>query len=116
MRDNELVVKGAEDELDFTYVDDVAKGIALAVTNENTNNVIYNITKSQSRSLLEAAELVIKIVGKGTIRIENRDDNFPTRGQLDISKAKQDFGYDPTVSIEEGFSKYYDWLKKVNYE
>lgn len=116
MRDDELVVKGAEDELDFTYVDDVAMGIALAVTSENTDNAIYNITKSQSRSLIEAAELAIKIAGKGKIKIETRDENFPVRGQLNISRAKQDFGYDPIVSIEEGFSKYYDWLKKVNHE
>jgi len=115
MRGNELVVKGINDELDFTFVDDAAMGIALAATSNNTDNTIYNITKCQSRTLLEAAELAIKIAGKGSIRVESRDDNFPRRGQLNIVRARKDFGYHPTVTIEEGFQTYYDWLKKINH-
>lgn len=116
MRGEELVVKGAEDELDFTYIDDAAMGIALAVTSENTDNAIYNITNGQSHTLLKAAELAVKIAGKGTIRIESRDNNFPVRGQLNISRAKLDFGYYPAINLEKGLKEYYSWLTEKNYE
>jgi nucleoside-diphosphate-sugar epimerase len=115
MRGEEIVVNGAEDGLDFTYIDDCAMGIALATVSENTKNSTYNITRGRSRTLLEAAELAIKIVGKGTIRVNPRDNNFPQRGQLNTVRARSDFGYYPEVNIEEGFQEYYDWLKNSFY-
>ena len=115
MRNEKITVNGADDTLDFTYIDDAATGIALAAISENTKNSTYNITRSQSRTLLEAAELAVKIVGRGTIQVNNRDNNFPKRGQLNILRAKNDFGYYPTVNIEEGFQEYYAWLKNSIY-
>jgi nucleoside-diphosphate-sugar epimerase len=110
MRDGVLQVNGEKDELDFTYIDDAAMGIALAAVSEDTLNTTYNITRGQSHTLLDAAELAIKIVGKGSIQINSRDHNFPQRGQLNTIRARSDFGFYPTVDIEEGFQEYYDWL------
>ena len=111
MRGEEIKVNGADDTLDFTYVDDCAMGIALAAVSEDSKNSTYNITRSQSRTLLDAAKLAVDIVGRGSILVKPRDNNFPQRGQLNILRAKNDFGYYPTVNIEEGFQEYYDWLK-----
>lgn len=111
MQGNVINVNGMNEALDFTYVDDIADGIASASISENTNNKTYNITRSHSRTLLEAAELVIKIVGKGSINIRDRDYDYPSRGSLNIDNARKDFDFDPKVDIEEGFQLYYDWLK-----
>ena len=113
MSGEELVVNGINDSLDFTYIDDVAMGIALSALSEDTKNAIYNIAKGKAHTLLEAANLVIDIVGKGSIVVHNRDINFPVRGQLNIRKAKTDFGFYPTVDLETGIKEYYDWLKNV---
>jgi UDP-glucose 4-epimerase len=110
---NQIRVNGADDALDFTYVDDAAMGIALAAVSEDSKNTTYNITRGQSRTLLEAAELAVKVVGAGKIQVNPRDNNFPSRGQLNILRAKNDFGYYPEVNIEEGFQEYYDWLKNT---
>jgi nucleoside-diphosphate-sugar epimerase len=110
MRGGMLKVNGAGETLDFTYVEDAARGIVNASLSTNTDNKIYNITKSHSRSLLYAAQLAVKIVGKGTIDVKDRDLVFPSRGALNIEAAKRDFGYDPQVDVEEGFQKYYEWL------
>ena len=74
----------------------------------------YNIAKSSPRTLLEAAELAVKIVGSGSIQINNRDNDFPIRGQLSIVRAYNDFGFLPTVTIEQGFEEYYNWLKTTS--
>ena len=111
MRDEPLNVNGVNESLDFTYVDDVVSGIVGATLSDKTENKTYNITKSQNRTLLEAAELAIKIVGKGRINITDRDINFPSRNALDIGAARRDFGYDPKIDIEIGFQQYYEWLK-----
>lgn len=112
MRDGTLKVNGAGETLDFTYVDDAANGIVAAALSDNTNNKTYNITKSHSRTLLDAAELAVKIVGKGNIEVRDKDGDFPSRGALNIDKARRDFGYDPKVDVEEGFLRYYEWLNK----
>ena len=110
MRDGILNINGREECLDFTYVDDTARGIADATVSDNTANTTYNITRGHARSLLEAAELSVTIAGRGHVQITLPDANFPTRGQLNIQRAQLDFEYAPQVNIEQGFKLYYDWL------
>ena len=115
MRGEILKVNGINETLDFTYVDDAADGIVQALLSENTKNKTYNITKSHSKTLLAAAELAVNLVGKGNIEVREKDADFPSRGALDISAARRDFGFDPKVDIEEGFERYYQWLKNSSY-
>jgi nucleoside-diphosphate-sugar epimerase len=115
MRGETLKVNGAEETLDFTYVDDAADGIVSAATRIMSANRIYNITKSHSVTLLEAAEMIVKIVGKGTVEVRDKDADFPSRGALDIDRARVILGYDPKIDVEEGFQRYYEWLKNSLY-
>jgi len=110
MRGGTLNVNGANETLDFTYVEDAADGIVGAALSDNTDNKTYNITKSHSRTLLDAANLAVKIAGKGSINVRDKDADFPSRGALNIDAARRDFGYNPKVDVEEGFEKYYEWL------
>ena len=115
MRGGTLNVNGANETLDFTYVEDAADGIVAASLSDNTENKTYNITKSHSRTLLEAAQLSLKLAGGGTLVVKDKDVDFPSRGALNIDAARRDFGYDPKVDVEEGFQKYYDWLSTSSY-
>ena len=110
MRGGTLKVNGASETLDFTYVEDAADGIVAAALSDNTKNKTYNITKSHSRTLLDAANLAVKYAGKGTINVRDKDADFPSRGALNIDAARKDFGFNPKVDVEEGFQKYYEWL------
>jgi nucleoside-diphosphate-sugar epimerase len=114
MRGETLKVKGADEVLDFTYVEDTAQGIVLAATQDIANGKVYNITRSDERqyTLKDAAELAIRIAGKGTLEIQDRDLSFPKRGRLSIMRAQRDLGYDPQVGVEEGFQRYYDWYSQ----
>jgi nucleoside-diphosphate-sugar epimerase len=115
IRGKSINVNGASETLDFTFVDDAADGIVAAALSDNTDNKTYNITKSHSHTLLDAAKLAVKIVGHGEIIVGDRDLDFPSRGALNIDAARQDFGFDPKVDVEEGFQRYYDWLKSSEY-
>lgn len=117
MRGDVLKVKGANEVLDFTYVEDAAQGIVQAAMSPAAANKIYNITRSDQTlvTLQEAAELAIRIAGRGSLEIQDRDLAFPKRGRLDISRAVQDFAYSPTVDIEEGFRRYYNWFQHSKY-
>ncbi len=115
MRGGTIRVNGATETLDFTYVDDAAAGIVAAVLNDQANNKTYNITKSHSNTLLAAAELAVKIVGRGTIEVRDRDLDFPSRGALNIDAARRDLDFNPQVDIEEGFQRYYNWISGSDY-
>ena len=115
MRGETLNVNGANETLDFTYVDDAADGIVAATTLNVANNRTYNITKSHSKTLLEAAELAVRIAGRGSINVRDRDLDFPSRGALNIDAARQDLGYNPQVDMEEGFEIYHRWLQESSY-
>lgn len=114
MRGETLKVKGADEVLDFTYVEDTATGIVLAATQDIANGKVYNITRSdeQQYTLKDAAELAIKIAGKGDLIVADRDLSFPKRGRLSIMRAQRDLGYNPQVSVEQGFQRYYDWYNQ----
>jgi len=117
MRSDTLKVKGANEVLDFTYVEDAALGIVQAALSPAAANKIYNITRSDQTlvTLKQAAELAISIVGQGQLEVQDRDLAFPKRGRLSIDRAVRDFGYNPVVSVEEGFRRYYEWFKKSTY-
>ena len=117
MRGDVLKVKGANEVLDFTYVQDAAQGIVQATLSKNSANKIYNITRSSEKqyTLKDAAELAIQIAGRGSLEIQDRDLNFPKRGRLNIDSAVRDFNYAPKTNVEEGFLKYHEWFRSSSY-
>ena len=112
MRGKKLKVKGVNEMLDFTYVDDAVAGIVAAALDSKAANRTYNITRSSSHTLLEAAQLAIEIVGQGEIEVQDKDAEYPSRASLKIDRAREDLGFIPQVDIQEGFQRYYEWLKR----
>ena len=117
MRDQTITVRGANESLDFTHVDDVAAGIALAAVKPEANGNTYNMTRCASKqiTLLDAAALCIKMVGSGKIDIQDKDPNFPSRGRLNIDRARLELGYNPIVNVKEGFRRYHKWFRESAY-
>ncbi len=115
LRGETLNVNGAGETLDFTYVEDAAAGIVAAATKKVARNKTYNITKSHSTSLLAAAELAVEIAGTGSINVRDRDQDFPSRGALDITAARTDLDFNPLVDVREGFERYCAWFKRSEY-
>jgi nucleoside-diphosphate-sugar epimerase len=115
MRGGVLRVNGANETLDFTYVDDAADGIVAAALVPAAANQTFNITKSHSVSLSQAAEMIVKIVDNGTIELRDKDADFPSRGALNIDRARAVLGYDPQVDVAEGFENYYNWFNSSLY-
>jgi nucleoside-diphosphate-sugar epimerase len=115
MQGRVLRINGERETLDFTYVDDAADGIVAAALSGNTANKTYNITKSHSVTLVQAAQMAVELAGSGEIQVGDRDLDFPSRGALNIDAARQDFGYDPQVDVAEGFARYHKWFLESEY-
>ncbi len=112
MRDENIIVHGADNMLDFTYVDDVAEGIASTVYSHHSN-VTVNMSNGQARSLGEAAALIKQITNsKSNIIYKGSDELFPSRGAQDITLAKKLFNFEPKIPLHDGLEELYRWLKK----
>jgi nucleoside-diphosphate-sugar epimerase len=100
----QLTVKGHDNELDFTHVDDIVQGIILGMDSPDPNS-IYNISYGQAVPLENVANYICEKVGSGTVKVELNDFEYPKRGSMDISKAKQVLGYKPTKNVFQGIDE-----------
>ena len=76
-------------------------------------NVSFNITNGKSTSLLDLAESIIDITGSKA-DVEDIGDHtlYPSRGTLDISRAKDLLGYEPKYGLKTGLENYYEWIRQ----
>lgn len=109
-KDEELRVNGRDEVLDFTYVTDTARGIFLAATVDDAENDTYNISYGTATRIYDVATAVVSLVGKGTVKIAQRQAGFPSRNALDISKARAKLGYEPEVNVKTGLEQLHKWL------
>lgn len=103
---------GGYHELDFTFVEDTARGILLASEHEKGSNETFNITRGEGRSIRELAEVIANLVDGTEMYSEERTVNRPNRGALDISKAREYLNYEPQYSLEDGMKEYVDFVKR----
>lgn len=106
-----LVVKGNA-PLDFTYVEDTADGIARAALEDGARNEIFNITRGEGRTLKDLAGVIAALVPGVKVETGPEDVTRPRRGALSVAKAREKIGYAPKVSLEEGFRRYVEYVRK----
>lgn len=112
MRGQPINVHDRNNKIDFTYVEDVANGIINCTLESKAANNIFNITAGSSISLGDAAAKIIKLTGsRSKITDTGKNALYPSRGTLDISKAKKLLGYVPKYNFEQGIERYYEWLQ-----
>ena len=109
LRDEVMTVRGPKQKVAFTYVEDCARGIAQAVYKKAQGT--YNISGNKAHTLLELAQGVKTITGQGDIDVVDAEPGMPQRNLLITDKAKQDFGYEPQVDLQQGVTQTLDWLK-----
>ena len=111
MQNETITLHNGRNKVDFTYIDDAVDGIVKAALTPIAN-VSFNITQGNSTSLHDLANMIIETT-KSTSDIEDIGDHalYPSRGTLDISRAKDLLGYTPKHTLEQGLKNYYEWLQ-----
>lgn len=97
---------------DFVHVADVVQANHLAV-NRGVPGEAYNIATGQSTSINDLAHLIKDLVDSQSeiIHTDPRPGDIQ-QSRADISKAKTDLNYSPTISVSEGLQSVQDWLAK----
>lgn len=100
---------------DYTYVSDAVAGIISAIDNIlklPTAYRTYNIGGGSEISLNEFIQLISIITHKNPKFVQQpiREDDMP-HTKADITKARKELNYTPTVSVEEGMKKFIAWYE-----
>ena len=96
----------------FLYVEDAAEGILLATEKYNKSEPV-NLGSDLEISIKDLAELIAKLVGfQSNIRWDTDKPDGQPRRKLDISRAKQEFGFKAKMDFEEGLRRTIKWYKK----
>ena len=105
--------KGADQKLDFTYIEDAALGTALLYQAKDLKYNIFNIATGVPNSVGKVAELAQKY-SPFQVKVELGPGELMQRAEaLDISRAKEVLGFKPQYDIETGVQKYANWMKKI---
>lgn len=94
---------------EFLYVDDAARGIALAAEKYNKSDPV-NIGSGIEISIKDLVELISKISGfEGRIIWDTSKPDGQPRRCLDVSRARREFGFEAKMNFEEGLRRTVEW-------
>ena len=118
MQNKQSVINGdGTQSRDFTYVENVVRAnINALFSNEPLAwNNIYNIAFGGCTTLLELHTLIQEVAGKKIDPVFGS----PRKGDIshslaDISKARKQIAYNPTVTLREGLKHTYEWFKMIH--
>lgn len=104
---------------DYTYIEDIVKGIYKAMVYINENKEMYDIVNLGSGNPISLKRMIDTLYS--VLRKEKNILQRPMQpGDVDqtfadINKAKNLLGYEPKMSFELGVKKTIEWLRENNY-
>ncbi len=102
---------------DFTYIDDIVDGIASALTHQpkHPSHKVYNLGNNRSEPLMKFINLIEEVLGKkAKLEFEPMQLGDVPKTFADIAQAKNDLGFNPKTTIEEGIPNFIEWLREYN--
>jgi len=96
----------------FCYVDDLIEGMWRLMESPADFTGPVNVGNPTENTMLELAEAVIRLVG-GPSRIEHRPlpSDDPRQRRPDISLARKELDWEPTVALEDGLRETIDYFR-----
>ena len=105
--------KGADQKLDFVYIEDAARGTALLYAADQPPHNVYNIATGVATSVGRVAELAQQY-SRYDVNVAMGPGMLMQRCEaLDISRAQRELGYEPQYDVETGIRKYAAWMDEV---
>lgn len=95
---------------DFTYVDDIARGTIAAL--QPVGYGVFNLGSDQPVVLMEAIRLIEKLVGRAAqLEFRPRHPADVLATWADITRARADLGWQPTVTTQQGIENLVRWYQ-----
>ena len=96
---------------DYTYIDDITDGVLRALDRPRGFRV-YNLGESRTTTLSRLVELIEEALGKRAV-IDRRpmQPGDVRETYADVSRAREELGYVPSVTVEEGIPRFVRWFR-----
>lgn len=110
---DEVVVWGdGSPTREFLYVEDAAEGVLLASERFDGPQPV-NLGSGNEISIKNLLEMIVRLTGyTGQVVWDSSMPNGQPRRGLDISRAKQYFGFNAQMSFEEGLRRTIEWYRQ----
>ena len=97
---------------EFLYVEDAADAIVTAAENYD-GDLPVNLGSGYEISIKDLTEMIVKMTGfDGTLVWQTDKPNGQPRRGLDVSRARELFGWSAQVPFEEGMRRTIEWFKE----
>ena len=101
---------------EFLYVDDCARAIALAAQRYDKPDPV-NLGSSTEISIKDLVTLIARLTGfKGEIVWDSTKPDGQPRRKLNVDRARKEFGFESTITFEEGLRRTIDWYESAQAE
>jgi GDP-L-fucose synthase len=98
---------------EFLYVDDAAEGILLASERYNDSEPV-NLGSFHEISIRDLTELIAKLTGfDGKITFDASKPNGQPRRKLDVTRARELFGFEARTSFQDGLRQTIEWYRST---
>lgn len=102
-----------EEARDLLYVGDLVDFVNIAIEKQESKFELFNVGYGSSVSVNDLVKRIIACSGKDTgIKYDLSKPTIKTKLCLDISKAKETFGWLPKVALGEGIKSTMEWYIK----
>ena len=98
---------------DYIYIKDIVPVMIKSLEAKHQGR-IFNLGSGQGTTLLELIEIIKGVTGQ-EVRVEHKEEraiDVPVN-VLDISRAKEEFGFSPTTSLREGIKRTWKWINRA---
>jgi len=105
-----LILGDGTQTMDFIYVEDIARANVLAAKSAVTDDV-FNVASGVETSLNDLAASLLRVM-HSSLKPEYgpaRKVNPVSRRLADVSRAKQQIGFESQVTLDEGLSRFVHW-------
>jgi len=97
---------------EFLYVEDAARGIIMAAEHYNDPDPV-NLGSSYEISIKDLVELIAELTGfEGEVVWDTTKPNGQPRRKLDVSRAKERFGFESQIDFREGVKRTIEWYRE----
>jgi GDP-L-fucose synthase len=94
---------------EFLYVDDAARGVVLAAASLDSADPV-NLGVGRETTIRELAERICELVGyRGRLAWDTSKPDGQPRRALDTSRAREAFGFEAAMPLDEGLRRTIDW-------
>jgi UDP-glucuronate decarboxylase len=95
----------------FCYVDDMVDGIIKMMDSPDNFVGPVNLGNPNEFSILELAQIIIRLTNSNSkIVYKPLPEDDPIKRRPDISLAKRELQWEPTIQLEEGLKKTINWF------